>query len=254
MYVCGPLLPEGLSFTVTCDGIYGSEGPGCCLPVCSVTLEQLLTLVACARTMSLSPLQRVCAKSLMTLILEKVVESGSEPRAAILGSPSASRGNCVQKQGVADLGVKGIYLESQAWDLATNVPVTGEGDLMEPAVHFFPVRDCCPHRAVSVPLPWLLNISAILTTLGKGGLFLDVTPLPCISPAPFCNGFPAVLLDKCSRPVGISDWPGVTHESTDLLGSDPCKADFLGPNALEPESGPFRKPQPPPTTNVTSTV
>lgn len=125
-------------------------------------------------------------------------ESGSEPRAAILGSPSPSRGNCVQKQGVADLGVRGIYLESQACDLATNVPVTGEGDLMEPAAHFFPVRDCCPHRAVSVPLPrppWLLSISAILTTLGKGGLFLDVTPLPlpCISPAPFCNGFPAVL-------------------------------------------------------------
>lgn len=151
-------------------------------------IGRLLAIAACALTMSFSPLRRVCAEYLMTLALEKAVELGSEPRAAVLGSPSLSRGNCVPKQGAADLGVKGIYLGSHAWDWATNGPVIGDGGLIQPAAHSSPFRHCCPHCPVSLPLLWLLSISVVLTTLRKRGQFLDDTLLPSLPSIPSVRG------------------------------------------------------------------
>lgn len=232
------MAPAPRGTVLHCDSRWCSQVRGTqLLPACVLgdPVGRLLAIAACALTMSFSPLRRVCAESLMTLALEKAVELGSEPRAAVLGSQSRSRGNCVQKQRAADLGVKGIYLGSQAWDWATNGPVIGDGGLIQPAVHSSPFRHCCPHCPVSLPLRWLLSVSTVLTTLWKRGQFLDDTLLPSLPPPPFCKGFPAVLLGEWTKTVATSDWPGVTHESADLLGSVPCKAAFPGPNAYEPD-------------------
>ena len=112
-------------------------------------MQHLLAIAACALAMSLSPLWKVLPESLMPLALKKANVSRGEPRPAVFWVRSQSRGNCVEKQGGADLGAKGICLGSKEVR-------PGIGPPLNPRMFILPlsgttVNSVLPHASPAAP-------------------------------------------------------------------------------------------------------